>query len=329
VLSSHPARDSITGAAASITAPRIGAPIDLNGNLTSDGLTSYTWNGRDQLTGMSGGTSASFAYDGVGRRRNKVTGGTSTNFLFDGFNLVQELSGSTPTANLLTGLGIDEVFTRTDGSGMRALLTDALGSTLELADASGTLTTHYTFDPFGATTTSGATSTSAVQFTGRENDGTGLYFNRARFYSPSLQRWMSEDPVEFAAGDVNLYAYVGNQPTMWRDPSGLVKFALPPGHPCRWPPDDGGSKSKSDDQPPKEPPLSWWLMCSPTVVPDLIPTPFVRPGHDGGPRFRFDYHETPHPFGPLGPQPHLQLDIWWDGVPGSNIVIRIPIPRFW
>ena len=53
---------------------------DLDGNLTSDGPTSYTWNARNQLTGLSGGTSASFAYDGVGRRRGKTIGGTTTNF---------------------------------------------------------------------------------------------------------------------------------------------------------------------------------------------------------------------------------------------------------
>src|SRR5207244_12274377 len=114
---------------------------DSNGNLLSDGATSYAWNARNQLVGLTGGTSASFAYDGVGRRRSKTINSTTTNFLFDGFNLVQERSGSTPTANLLTGLGIDEVFSRTAGGSTSALLTDALGSTLELADTSGTLKT--------------------------------------------------------------------------------------------------------------------------------------------------------------------------------------------
>ena len=301
---------------------------DPNGNLTNDGMNTYMWNARDQLSVLSGGVSASFAYDGVGRRRTKTVGGATSNFLYDQVNLVQELtSGGTPTANLLTGLGIDEAFTRTDASGTSTLLVDALGSTLELADASATLQTHYTFEPFGATTTSGASSTNATQFTGRENDGTSVYAYRARFYSPSVQRWLSEDPIEFAGGDVNLYAYVSNQPTMWRDPDGLAIFRLPPWHPCAWPP-GGGSTSKSDDQPPKEPPLSWWLMCSPTVVPDLIPTPFVRPGHDGWPRMRL--HVDPpgsHTF-PWGGQPgHVQIEIIWDGVPGSGITLpRIPIP---
>ena len=60
---------------------------------------------------------------------------------YDEFNLVQELSGSTPTANLLTERGIDETFTRTDAGGTSSFLVDALGSTLELADGSGALRT--------------------------------------------------------------------------------------------------------------------------------------------------------------------------------------------
>jgi YD repeat-containing protein len=111
------------------SAPHVCAPIDPNGNLASDGLTSYTWNARDQLTGLSGGTSASFSYDGFGRRQSKTISGTSTNFLYDGLTFVQELSaGGTPTANLLTGMSIDEVFHRTDSGGARGPLIDALGS---------------------------------------------------------------------------------------------------------------------------------------------------------------------------------------------------------
>ena len=166
---------------------------DLNGNLTGDGTTTYVWNARDQLTGLSGATTASFTYDARGRRRGKTVSGT-TNFLFDDSNVVQELSGSTPTANLLTGLDIDETWTRTDGSGTNTLLTDALRSTLALAGASGTIQTQYTFEPFGATTVSGAAITNSQQYTGRENDATGLYYYRARYYSPTLDRFVSEDP---------------------------------------------------------------------------------------------------------------------------------------
>jgi uncharacterized protein RhaS with RHS repeats len=48
-----------------------------------------------------------------------------------------------------------------------------------------------------------------------------LYYYRARYYSPELQRFISEDPIRLAGGDVNYYAYVGNNPVNWIDPLGL------------------------------------------------------------------------------------------------------------
>src|SRR5678815_1392652 len=80
---------------------------------------------------------------------------------------------------------------------------------------------QYTYAPFGATTSAGAASANAAQFTGRENDGTGLYYYRARYYAPDLGRFISEDPLGFGGGDANLYAYVGNRPTSANDPLGL------------------------------------------------------------------------------------------------------------
>jgi RHS repeat-associated protein len=173
------------------------------------------------LVGLTGGTSASFQYDPLGRRRGKTVNGATTNFLYDGLNLVQELTGGgTPTANLLTSLGVDETFARTDTGGTSILLRDTLGNTLALADASGAENTSYTYEPFGATTRSGSTSPNAAQFTGRDNDGTGLYYYRARYYSPTLGRFVSDDPLGLAGG-INAFTYVGNNPTRFRDALGL------------------------------------------------------------------------------------------------------------
>jgi len=194
---------------------------DPNGNLAADGLTSYTWNARNQLVGMSGVTSASFAYDALGRRQSKTISGTATNFLYDKLNLVQELSNGTPSANLLSGSLIDETLTRSDSNGSTTLLTDAQRSTIGLADASGAVQTSYTFEPFGQTQVSGSPSANATEFASRENDGVGLYYYRSRFYSPALQRFLSEDPKGFAGGDVNLFAYVSNSPVTFVDPLGL------------------------------------------------------------------------------------------------------------
>ena len=198
---------------------------DDNGNLTSDGVRSYTWNARNQLASLTGPVNGSFAYDAVGRRRAKTIGGTTTQFLYDGLNPVQELSGGTPTANLLTGLGIDEYFARTDAAGVRNYVTDALGSSVALADGSGTIQTEYTYEPFGTTTTSGASTSNSFAFTGREADGTGLYYYRARYYHPMTQRFIAEDPLRLVAG-VNVFAYSDNSPMMFSDPLGLKPSPL-------------------------------------------------------------------------------------------------------
>jgi RHS repeat-associated protein len=200
---------------------------DDNGNLTSDGVRTYTWDVRNQLASLTGPVNGSFAYDGVGRRRSKTIGSTTTGFLYDRLNPVQELSGGSVLANLLTGLNLDEYFTRTDAGGVRNYLTDALGSSVALSDDSAVVQTEYTYDAFGGVTTSGGSSGSSFAFTGREVDGTGLTFHRARYYDPRLQRFISLDPLGTASGDVNLYAYTRNSPQMWADRLGLC-VPVPP-----------------------------------------------------------------------------------------------------
>ena len=193
---------------------------DANGNLLSDGSLTHGWNARNQLASLSGGAVASFQYDALGRRIGKTVAGSATGFLHDGINPVQELTGSTPKANLLTGLGVDEIFSRTDASGARHLLTDALGSTLALTDGAGAVQTSYSYEPYGKTTVSGTASSNSFEYTGRENDSTGLYFYRARYYNPGLQRFVSEDPIGLAGGP-NVYGYVGGNPLSRVDPMGL------------------------------------------------------------------------------------------------------------
>jgi RHS repeat-associated protein len=205
---------------------------DANGNLQGDGTNTYFWDARNQLSSITGGVTASFQYDALGRRISKTVGGTTTGFLYDGYNVVQELTSGQPSANLLSG-GIDETFTRTTTSST-SFLEDGLGSNVALTNGLGAVTTQYTYEPFGNTSNSGPASTNAFQYTGRENDGTGLYFNRARYYNPTLQRFISQDPIGFGGGTTNLYSYTANSPTNLTDPSGkgpelLLLAEGPPG----------------------------------------------------------------------------------------------------
>ena len=92
--------------------------------------------------------------------------------------------------------------------------------------SSGAVQTEYTFEPFGKATATGGSSSNAFTFTGREDDGTGLLFYRARYYDPSRQRFLSEDPTGFGGGDANLYAYTFNSPTNFTDPTGEIVPAI-------------------------------------------------------------------------------------------------------
>jgi RHS repeat-associated protein len=79
-----------------------------------------------------------------------------------------------------------------------------------------------TYQAFGPTQSSTGASPNRLKYTGREDDGSGLYYYRARYYDPAIGRFISEDPLGFGAGDVNFYAYVGNNPVNANDPSGHV-----------------------------------------------------------------------------------------------------------
>ena len=95
---------------------------DTNGNLTGDGTNSYTWDARNHLTQIAQGrtTTATFVYDAFGRGMNKIISGTTTQFLYDGWNPVQELNSTNGVvANLMTGLRLDEYFTRTASGATR------------------------------------------------------------------------------------------------------------------------------------------------------------------------------------------------------------------
>ncbi|MEU4620132.1 RHS repeat-associated core domain-containing protein [Actinoplanes sp. NPDC023801] len=191
---------------------------DADGNITSDGVTTYTWNARGELAALSGADrSASFTYATDGRRTGRTVNGATTTYLYDGTNPLQESVNGAVTATM-TSAGTDGFQLRESGGTTRRYLTDALGSTVGLVDTTGA-GAAYSYEPFGATTVTGTDNGNPYRYTGREDDGTGLYFYRERYYSPVLQRFLSEDPIGFAGG-LNLYAYVSNQPTLLTDPTG-------------------------------------------------------------------------------------------------------------
>jgi RHS repeat-associated protein len=219
---------------------------DQNSNMLSDGANTFTWNARNQVAKIN---NVSLQYDAFGRRVQNAAG---TSFLYDGANAVQELNGSTVTANLLSG-GVDEIFSRTDSSGAFTQLKDALGSTIALVDSNRNIQTSYTYDPYGGTSVTGTSNANEFQYAGRENEGNGLYFYRARYYSPLLGRFINEDPMGFAGSGPNLYAYVFDSPINLVDPFGL-----------------SGGQTGVMEPPVEEPPVT---IPEPEPEPPVAPTP--------------------------------------------------------
>ncbi|MES2353171.1 MAG: RHS repeat-associated core domain-containing protein [Pseudomonadota bacterium] len=196
---------------------------DDNGNMENVFGQTYSWNARNQLTAMSGSATTTFRYDAFGRRRGKTINGSVTNFLYDGVQPIQELtSTNTIKRTMLTG-GVDELFSMTEGTTTQSFFTDALGSTLALTDSTGATQTSYSYEAYGKIASAGTASNNAYQYTGRENDSTGLQLNRNRYYSYELKRWISEDPIGLAGG-YNQYAYVNGDPIDNVDPTGLICF---------------------------------------------------------------------------------------------------------
>jgi RHS repeat-associated protein len=194
---------------------------DADGNLTSNGTASFEWNDRDQLTGITEGSDKwSFAYDPFGRRTSKTANGTETKYLDNGENVVRESTGA-EHADVLNGFGLDERYARTTSTGTDSYLADQLGSMVALANGSGEATTEYTYGPFGAVTSAGTASSNPYQYTGRENDGDGLQYNRARYYSPTTGTFISQDPLGMEGSGTNLYQYTGSNPVNGVDPQGL------------------------------------------------------------------------------------------------------------
>jgi RHS repeat-associated protein len=212
---------------------------DANGNLirkteiATGNYTVYIYDFRNRLVEVDQKTASGiilhvskYTYDVFDQRIAVSVDSVTTATAYDGQSAWADFNGAgAVVARYLAGAKIDQMLARfRPGEGVSWYLTDRLGSVRDLVNAAGQLINHIDYSAFGAVlrqTNAGVGD--RFLFTGREFDTqTGLYYYRARYYDAGLGRFISADPSDFLAGDINLYRYVHNEPFRFIDPFGLA-----------------------------------------------------------------------------------------------------------
>lgn len=215
-----------------------------DGNLVNDGIRTYAWDAENRPTAITNtqtNVTTNFAYSPDGMRYYESTpGGSDPNSLLEVNGLFQvytEGGHSSYRNSIAAPTGIVAIYTVRDDSLVttRYLTTDHLGSSSEIANEVGVVTEAMSYDVFGAKrdpntwqtyafgAAPGSTDITDKGYTGQQQlDALGLIHMNARALDPYVGRFVSADSLSGG----NRFAYVGNNPLAFTDPSGYCHVSL-------------------------------------------------------------------------------------------------------
>lgn len=215
-----------------VSGPSCGSPAagattfsyDANGNRTGktpsgSASTTYGYNAAGELTAVSGAASATYTYNGDGLRATKASGSISLTFTWDARGKVPQLlsDGSTDYVYGPTGTVVEQ-FTA-GGASQTYYFADVHGSTVELANQSGSVMGSYAYNPWGVVSGHSGASTPLQYGGGYADAETGLIYLQARYYDPTTALFLSVDAL--VSHTLAAYLYTSNDPLNRMDPLGL------------------------------------------------------------------------------------------------------------
>ena len=222
---------------------------DENGSLICEKeggkTTSYQYDllNRQEKVWTSDGREQENLYDGEGLRAGLREKGKESAFLFYNGEILAECDGDgMPVRRHLQGMGLSYVQTLDDGM-YHACHQDEQGSTAFITGDGGEVENSYVYDAFGNVLERKEGIRNDILYRGQQYDQeAGQYYLRARYYNPIIGRFIQEDT--YRGDGLNLYAYCGNNPVMYYDPSGHTKVTPPTTEPeAPRTADEGGSYS--------------------------------------------------------------------------------------
>ncbi|MGE0496111.1 MAG: RHS repeat domain-containing protein [Vulcanimicrobiota bacterium] len=223
VAASHNSADQLTSTAGqSMVYMLTGAISSITGGGANKSFSGYNYADLPQFYNDPS-SQVSYTYDALNRRISRSVNGSSRGYLWAGSEVLRELAAGDEVFYLL-GNGREAVLRN---GGYSTYARDRLGSTVMLFDETGNVEAEWDYTAYGEPQALqlAPDTYNPFLFTGQQYDREeGQYYLRARYYNPTLGRFLVRDPIGYQGG-MNLYAYCGNNPINCTDPSGLDELS--------------------------------------------------------------------------------------------------------